>query len=348
MLDFDLRKSLGDLGIDAALTVERGVTVLFGPSGSGKTSILQMIAGLVRPDSGRIAVNGRPLFGEGTDLPPEARGVGYVFQEGRLFPHLNVRRNLMFGARSGQRFDEVAEMLALDPLLERRPRTLSGGEAQRVAMGRALLREPALILMDEPMASLDVGHKDQLLPYLRRFCAQAGLPVLYVTHSVDEAFRLGDRIALIEQGLIVAEGAPEDIFGGSGAAPRRGALLKGHVVGHHPADGLTEIDIAGTPVFVSSSALEAGASVRIRLNAADIAIALESPEGLSILNRLPARIDAIDIAETGRASLSLALQDGQRFGAGLTARSARELRLAPGREVLALFRTVAVTPDRLD
>lgn len=196
--DIDVRCRLGDAEIDCQIEPGAGVTVLFGPSGAGKTSVLNMVAGLLRPDAGHIRVGARTLFdaAAGIDLPPEARRAGYVFQESRLFPHLRVRANLLYGLPKAAALDVdgVIGLLGIAPLLDRWPRTLSGGEAKRVAIGRALLRDPAFLLLDEPLASLDRARREEILALLERLRDGIGLPILLVTHERDEAERLGDRI----------------------------------------------------------------------------------------------------------------------------------------------------------
>jgi len=198
--EIDVEKKLGEAEIAVSFASTAGLTALFGPSGSGKTSILNMIAGLLTPDRGRIAVAGELLFGNGVDLPPERRHAGYVFQDGRLFPHLKVRANLLYGARRGHGtigFDEVVDLLGLDALLGRWPRTLSGGEAQRVAIGRALLSSPRFLLLDEPLASLDRTRADEIMIMIERLRDQLKLPILYVSHNQGEVDRLaGQQVAI--------------------------------------------------------------------------------------------------------------------------------------------------------
>lgn len=193
---------------------ESGVTALFGPSGAGKTSVVNMVAGLMRPDAGRIAINGQCLFDSagGIDLPPEKRRIGYVFQDGRLLPHLSVRSNLIYGMRrtpAERRFvqvDPVVELLGIGHLLQRRPAKLSGGEKQRVAIGRALLTSPALLLMDEPLASLDAARKSEVLPFIMRLSSEFAIPILYVSHALDEIVDLATHLVMLENGRVLAAG----------------------------------------------------------------------------------------------------------------------------------------------
>ena len=199
--EIDVARRLGEAEIRASFTAGAGLTALFGPSGAGKTNVLNMVAGLLRPEAGRIVANGETLFGEGIDLPPERRRAGYVFQDGRLFPHRRVRDNLRYGRRSGGRFgfDEVVAFLGIADLLDRWPRTLSGGEAQRVAIGRALLSGPGFLLMDEPLAYLDSARADEIMRVIERIRDELKLPILYVSHARAEVERLATRVVPIHR-----------------------------------------------------------------------------------------------------------------------------------------------------
>ncbi|RZT53254.1 molybdate transport system ATP-binding protein [Sphingomonas sp. BK036] len=193
--EIDIEKRLGDTRIALTLDAGQGATVLFGPSGVGKSSILNMVAGLLRPDRGRIAIDGETLFGDGIDLPPERRRAGYVFQEARLFPHMRVRANLLYGVRgAADRFEDSIGFLGIAHLLDRWPRTLSGGEAQRVAIGRALLSKPRFLLLDEPLSSLDRARRDEIMRAIEHVRDVLGLPILMVTHDPEEAERIGTRV----------------------------------------------------------------------------------------------------------------------------------------------------------
>lgn len=217
MLNVDLDKRLGDFSLSAAFQGDGGVTALFGPSGAGKTTVVNMIAGLVRPDRGRIAIGGEVLFDSAAriDVPVHRRHIGYVFQDGRLFPHLSVRHNLDYGRwMNGHPRDEAAlrritGLLDIDALLDRRPGGLSGGERQRVALGRALLAQPRLLLLDEPMASLDAARKREILPYFARLRDETRLPMIYVSHDAGEVKHLADRVVLIDGGRVTATGGVE-------------------------------------------------------------------------------------------------------------------------------------------
>jgi len=217
VLNVDVEKQLGSLHLQVRFQASGGATALFGPSGAGKTSVVNMIGGLLMPDRGAITLNGTPLFDStaGINVPPHLRRIGYVFQEGRLFPHLSVRQNLDYGRRlSGRRRDDkafahVVALLDLGHLIERRPRTLSGGERQRVAVGRALLMQPRLLLLDEPLASLDAGHKREILPYLVRLRDDAGMPIVYVSHVPAEVRRIATTVLRLDAGRVTATGGIE-------------------------------------------------------------------------------------------------------------------------------------------
>ncbi len=255
-LSVALRQPLDGFDLDVAFEAPPGVTVLFGRSGAGKTTIVNAVAGLIRPQAGRIAVDGAVLFDAETRVfvPPHRRRVGYVFQEGRLFPHLSVRQNLAFGRwfaprdAAPAREADVVEMLGMGPLLDRRPGALSGGEKQRVAIGRALLAAPRLILADEPLASLDEARKAEILPYFERLRDEAALPILYVSHATSEVARLATTVVVIARGRVLRQGPAVEVLGDPGVTPlgarEAGAILETRVVAHH-ADGLSELDANG-------------------------------------------------------------------------------------------------------
>lgn len=238
-MEIQIRHQQGDFRLEIDITgVASGVTALFGPSGAGKTTIVNMVAGLQRPNHGRISVNGFRLFDEarGIDLPPEKRRIGYVFQDGRLLPHLSVRSNLTYGMRLTPverrfvKFDSVVELLGIGHLLDRRPARLSGGEKQRVAIGRALLTSPALLLMDEPLASLDASRKDEVLPFIMRLGREFAIPILYVSHAMDEIINLAAHMVLINDGRLLASGDLPDLLARAELQPFFGAAGSGAVI----------------------------------------------------------------------------------------------------------------------
>lgn len=221
MIDVSVRKRQGRFEVDVAFTREdSGVTALFGPSGAGKTSVVNMIAGLTRPDAGYVRLNGTCLFDSksGTDQPPERRRIGYVFQDGRLLPHLSVLGNLTYGMRLTPRakryltLEQVVDLLGISHLLKRRPYRLSGGEKQRVAIGRALLTSPSLLLMDEPLASLDEARKSEVLPFIRKLCRELCVPILYVSHALDEICALAGHVVILDNGRVVTQGSPRRLM----------------------------------------------------------------------------------------------------------------------------------------
>jgi molybdate transport system ATP-binding protein len=223
VLAVDVQKRLGQFALVAKFAAEAGATALFGPSGSGKTTITNLIAGLIVPDRGRIALDDLVLFDSATrtNVPPHRRRIGYVFQEGRLFPHLTVRRNLDYGrwmsgiARDAAELERIVVLLDIGPLLDRRPGTLSGGERQRVAIGRALLMRPRLLLLDEPLASLDAGRRHEILPYLLRLRDDANVPMLYVSHQPAELRQIATAVVRIDAGRVAAQGGLELLAAGS-------------------------------------------------------------------------------------------------------------------------------------
>ena len=353
-LEVDLGLALGGTRIEATFTAPSGVTALFGRSGAGKTSIVNAIAGLVRPVRGRIRVDGVTLFdaAAGIDVPPHRRRLGYVFQDGRLFPHLSVVRNLLYGhpqrsAREpGGDLAAVVRLLDIGHLLARRPGALSGGEKQRVAIGRALLSEPRLLLMDEPLASLDADRKREILPYLERLHAATRIPILYVSHALDEVVRIADTLVLVGDGKVQAAGPLTEVLGRLDLRDaigrfEAGSVLTATVEGHDPSTDLVRLRHASGTIHVARLDAPPGSEVRIRVRARDVALATGPVQGLSVRNRLLVRVAEVS-PEPGPV-VDLALRAG---GDVLVARITRaalvDLDLAPGREVTALLKTVAV------
>jgi molybdate transport system ATP-binding protein len=329
-----------------------GVTVLFGPSGAGKTTIILAAAGLLRPDVCRIEVDGQVLADTETDLwlPPERRRVGLVFQDARLFPHMSVATNLRFGmrrARDGSvRFDDVVELLGIGALLDRRPHTLSGGERQRVAIGRALLAQPRLLLMDEPLASLDAARKSEILPYLTRLKTALRLPVLYVTHDLDEVARLVDSMVLVEAGRVIGFGALAEIAARADLPLARrddaAALLHCHVAGHASDRALTRLDGGGATFLVPLLDAPEGTERRIRIPAREVILAGRPPEAISLHNVIPGTVRRIAADPERRAVMvEIALPDGALL-ARVTQDAIVRLDLAVGRPVLALIKSTSI------
>ena len=360
MLELQVRKKLGSFAIDAEVACETGgIVALFGRSGAGKTSLVNMLAGLLRPDAGRIAVNGGVLFDaeRGIDLPPERRRLGYVFQEGRLFPHLSVRGNLTYGLKRAPRgerhieIDQIVALLGLEEVIGRRPHDLSGGEKQRVALGRALLANPRLLLMDEPLAALDQARKDEVLPFIERLRDELAIPVVYVGHAMQEIVRLADTMVLMSEGRVIEVGPVEALTSRLDLRPlagryEAGAVIEARVVRHEPDFALSELSFAGGTLRVARLDLEPGAELRVRIRARDVALALGPPAETSILNVFPGTIR--DIGEESGPQVDILLDvGGAALWARITARSRHDLRLAPGKQVYALVKAVAIDSHSL-
>ena len=356
MLSVALRHRFADFTLDAAFEAPDGLTALFGHSGSGKTTVVNAVAGLLRPGFARITDGDAVLTDSegGIFLPPHRRGIGYVFQDARLFPHLTVRQNLLFGhwfTGRGRKAElsRVVDMLGIGALLSRRPAALSGGERQRVALGRAILSHPRMLLMDEPLASLDQPRKDEILPYLERLRDQAGLPILYVTHSPAEVARLATTIVLMDCGRVRASGPAAQIMSNPATAPMlgladTGAILTAQIRGQD-ADGLTWLSTPAGPLFLPQVAAPVGRSLRLRILAQDVMIATVPPQGISALNVIPATIRDLTDAEGG--VLVRLDAGGQAILSRITARSARSLDLHPGKPVHAVLKAVSVAPGTI-
>jgi len=338
----------------SAVAPSSGVIALFGPSGCGKTTTVHAIAGLLRPDAGIVRVGGATLFDStrGIDVPAERRRIGYVFQDARLFPHLDVLRNLRYGAKrapdDGPRiaFDEVVELLGLGPLLARRPRQLSGGERQRVALGRALLCRPRVLLLDEPLASLDAARRAELLPYLERLRDRLAVPMIYVSHQFEEVLRLATHVVLLRAGRVVAQGdvaavslAPElRAMVGSDAL---GAVVEGEIETVDVAAGLARLRVGGGRLMIQADELSPGRRVRVQLLARDLILGVEPPRGLSVRNCLEGTLVhlAPDAARTHLVEVDIG---GPRLIAQVTTNASAELNLGLGRRVWVLVKTVSL------
>ncbi len=329
-----------------------GTTVLFGRSGAGKSSVVAAVTGLFRPAECRIEVDGAVLADSARRVfvPPEQRRIGMVFQDARLFPHLSVAGNLRYGLRrTGPgpiRFNEVVELLGLEALLERRPGRLSGGEKNRVAIGRALLSQPVLLAMDEPLASLDEERKAEILPYLARLKHALALPILYVTHSLDEVARLADTLVLIRAGQVVVAGPVNDVLsrGDLPMAGREdaGAVLTARVVDHDRARQLTELEAGGRRLLVPLQAGAVGTALRVRIPAREVILATATPAGISVHNIIAGRVRRISEDMSRHAAMVEIALDEAGLLARVTPDAVERLGLAPGVEVLALVKSVAV------
>lgn len=340
----------GEFTLDCRLQAPASaVTALFGASGCGKTTLLRAIAGLDRHPQGHVKISDEVWQQGRRFVPPHRRALGYVFQEASLFAHLTVRGNLEYGFKRAPRralpFDSVVDLLRLGPLLSRRPEGLSGGERQRVALGRALLASPRLLLMDEPLAALDRASRNEILPFLRRLNEVSGAPVLYVSHSLDEVSRIADRVAFMQAGKILATGPIAEMATRLDLPLAHGdpaeAVIEAEVGGHDDLYHLTYVDFPGGRFSVAREALPVGQRVRVRLLARDVSLTLERQTGTSILNVFPARV--CELVEEGAAQVMVRLEAaGVPLLARVTRKSAAVLELAPGRELYAQVKSVAL------
>ncbi len=351
-LSVDIRHRQGKFILEAAFESAGLLTALFGASGSGKTTLVNLIAGLVRPTAGRIAVDGQVLVDTGTKIfvPPHRRRIGYVFQDARLFPHLTVSQNLRYGrffTPAGERYAAMAsvvDLLGIGHLLDRRPGHLSGGEKQRVAIGRALIASPKLILMDEPLASLDQARKAEILPYIERLRDETKIPIVYVSHSVSEVSRLATDAVILSGGRVLAEGLASDVLSRADILPpgdqdETGTLLDLELVSHEEEFGLTVLRSSVGEWRLPRIDRPVGSTVRVRVRARDVMLMLAAPTGMSALNVLPATIDTIATGEGADALVSL-LSGNNPLLARVTRRSIRMLDLKPGMHVHAVVKSV--------
>ncbi|MFA5530335.1 MAG: molybdenum ABC transporter ATP-binding protein [Thiohalomonadaceae bacterium] len=329
----------------------RGITALFGPSGSGKTTVLRLIAGLERTDDGFVSVNGEVWQDGRHFLPTHKRPLGYVFQEASLFPHLSVRGNLDYGRRrvcsamDAEALERAVDLLGIAHLLTRRPDGLSGGERQRVAIARALALNPRLLLMDEPLAALDLKRKQEILPYLERLHDELSIPVLYVSHSPEEVARLADHLVFMQHGRALASGPCLELMNRRdlplGQQEDGESILAARVVEHDAQDHLTRVAFTGGELWLPRHDLCLGHAVRVRIHARDVSLSLTRPGGTSILNILPATVVASSDAGPGQSLVRLDV-GGTVLLARITRRSLNALALAPGQHVFAQIKSVAL------
>ncbi len=359
MLDVDIRHHFGDFGLRVAFQAGPGITALFGRSGAGKTTVINAVAGLLKPQDGHVHLDGKPLFDSARNIfvPPAQRQLGYVFQDARLFPHLNVQDNLNFGrryaapARAGASPDDVIELLGIGALLKRAPNTLSGGEKQRVALGRALLSRPRMLLMDEPLASLDGPRKQEILPYLEQLRdGPLGLPILYVSHAVDEVARLADTLVLIQNGKVRTQGPLFDVMADPAAVPLLGVREAGAVieadVTAHAEDGISTLSISAGRLELPGVRARIGSRVRLRVLAQDVILSRDRPDGLSSVNVLPVVIE--DVHPGDGPGAAIALRAGQdRLLARVTARAVSDLKLHKGMRCYAILKATTVAPGSI-
>jgi molybdate transport system ATP-binding protein len=350
MLQLNIHHRAGAFMLDAEFETPSGsITAIFGQSGAGKTTLINMIAGLTKPSQGHIISDGHTLFHseKSIDIRPERRRIGYVFQEGRLFPHMNVRRNLLYGHRKNSvlHFGQISTLLDLEPLLERRPATLSGGERQRVAIGRALLSNPNLLLMDEPLASIDVQRRAEILPFIERLRDELKMTIIYVSHAVEEVIRLADTMVILSAGKLAAVGGVEELMSRLDLFPltgrfEAGAVLAATCQGYDPEYGLAELSFAGGTLRVAGPEMDIGTQVRVHIRARDVSLMLGRPEMTSVLNIFEGTV--LEIAETSSPQVDVRLDIGSPLIARITKKSMHDLNIRAGVKLYALVKAIAI------
>lgn len=348
-LRIDIKAKLGAFSLDVKFTAPNGVTVLFGPSGCGKSSVINAIAGLIRPDQGQIICASRPLFDSAArvNLPPHRRRLGVIFQDARLFPHLSVQQNLTYGRwfagthRQGPSLPDVCDLLGIGHLLHRRPAALSGGEAARVAIGRALLSAPDMILADEPLAALDEARRAEILPYFAALRDVALVPMIYVSHSVAEVAGLASTVVAMGGGRVIGLGGVDDIFGRSDVmGANTSTLLPARIVGHHP-DGLSELATEAGQVFVPQMNADIGTPHMLRINSGDVILARSQPSSLSALNILRGKICRVEAQRGGAVMVSLRAGNAI-IRARITQRSYASMGLDMGQPCFAIVKSLSL------
>ena len=350
MLEIALQHRFGGFALDVAFDAPAGVTALFGRSGAGKTTVINAVAGLLRPDAGRIVIDGEVVSDGALFVPAHKRRIGYVFQDARLFPHLTVAQNLNYGRRFSAKpppLGDVVDLLGLAGLMRRSPGMLSGGEAQRVAIGRALMAGPRLLVMDEPLAALDGARKAEILPYLQRLRDELHLPMLYVSHALPEVARLATTLVVLDRGSVLCAGPAAEVLADPAVAAVMGSRDAGAVITARlvaqDADGLSQLETAAGRLFIPRISAALGTELRLRIPAQDVILARARPTGLSALNILPVRVVALRLGDGPGAVVQLALGD-EMILARVTKRSADALALAPGLECFAVLKSLAFAP----
>lgn len=362
MISLSLRKQLKNSLLNISFSSEEtGITALYGRSGAGKTSLANMVSGLLKPDEGFIRIENQLIFcsQKAIDLKPEHRGIGYVFQEARLFPHMTVKDNLLFGTRFKRlesrplSITEVVEVLGLTNLLDRRPDSLSGGEAQRIQLGRAILSHPKILVMDEPLSSLDQTRKQEILPLIERLRDEFNIPILYITHSMEEIIRLADRLLIIEDGSIAADGTVEELTGRLDLRPltgryEAGSVINSEVLEHDRHYGLTKLKFVGGVLHVPLIDVEKKTQLRIRIRARDVSLSSTLPEKTSELNVLRGKV--IEIAKPTHPNAAHAdtlIDIGVPIWVRVTRLSIERLSLRPGVEIYASIKGTSVDRQSL-
>ena len=358
MIEIDVGLARQGFTLAVDFTAGSGITALFGESGAGKSTLLNLVAGLLRPDRGRIAVNGIVFtdIEAGVFLPPHKRRIGYVFQDALLFPHLNVRQNLSYGrwftgpTEDAIALDQRSSLLGIAHLLDRQPPTLSGGERQRVAIGRALLASPRILLMDEPLAALDLNRKREIIPYIQRLRDELKLPILYVSHAIEEVARLADRVILMADGKVRSDGPPQQMLSPkAGPGDDRFARISILTAGSPSYDAkyqLTQVSHPAGRITLPGRIVAAEEAIRIVIRAIDVTLALSKPRELSIRTALRGKVSALSEPMGAVVMVEITLTGGEILAAAVTRKAVDELGLGEGDQVYCLIKSVSID-DRL-
>jgi molybdate transport system ATP-binding protein len=353
-LQIDITRERDGFILQANIEIGDGITVVTGPSGAGKSTLIGVIAGAVKPDHGRISLNGQIFCdtAKRTHLRPADRNVGYVLQDSLIFPHMSVEQNLLYGSGRSSRWtvDSIAKILEIDGLLARRPEQSSGGERRRVALGRALMSDPLLLLLDEPLANLDAARRSTILPLVERLRDEFELPIIYVTHAWSEIIRLADQLIVMKDGQIVSQGSLSDVLLKDELGIELGldgSVITATILGHDVEQGLSTLASSSGQMHIAQIDDQPGGTVRLFIGAADVALSLSRPVGLSVQNILEATITDIRPAAPPIVNISLALNDGQVLRSRVTPRAVESLSLTVGQSVYALIKSVALDKDLL-